>query len=198
MRAICLLLAFAVLMSSCASTTLIQTEPSEADVYIDRVKVGKTPYPYSDTKIVGSSTIFTFKKKGYKDFNYVLTRNEQADVGAIIGGVLFLFPFLWTMRYYPQRTFELEPDQSRLDFKTDMTSSPQAARELSNLKDLHDARVLTQQEYNSIKERILTNTYNFDKDIVNRLQNLKYLLDKGALTQSEFEDQKSKLLRDLD
>jgi hypothetical protein len=198
MRAICLLLAFAVLMTSCASTTLIQTEPSEADVYVDRVKVGKTPYAYSDTKIVGSSTVFTFKKRGFKDFNYVLTRNEQADVGAIVGGVFFLFPFLWTMRYYPSRIFELEPDRTGQNYNTDMTASPHAANELSNLKDLYDNKALTIEEYNLIKEKLLNNTYNYEKEIVYRLQSLKHLLDKGALTQSEYDTQKRKLLSDID
>lgn len=103
------MLAFAVLFASCSSTTIIQSEPSGAKVYMNEEYKGVTPLTYSDTKIVGSITTLRLEKEGYETFNTLLSRNERADVGAIIGGVFFLFPFLWTMQYNPTHTYELKP-----------------------------------------------------------------------------------------
>ena len=104
-----LVLSISILLSGCASTTLFQTTPHGAKLYINEELVGNTPFTYSDTKIVGTTTIIKIKAEGYEDFNYVLKRNEEANVGAIIGGVFLLFPFLWVMDYKPMHNFELVP-----------------------------------------------------------------------------------------
>ena len=104
-----LLLSSAILLSGCASTTIINSSPNGAKLYVDGEPVGTTPYTYTDTKIVGSATPFRIVLDGYEDFNGVLKRNEEANVGAIIGGIFFLFPFLWTMDYKATHTYELIP-----------------------------------------------------------------------------------------
>ena len=106
---IALILSTSFLLSGCASTTVFQTSPSGAKLYINDELVGNTPYTYSDTKIVVTTTIVRIKADGYEDFNYVLKRNEEANVGAIIGGIFVLFPFLWVMDYKPIHSFELVP-----------------------------------------------------------------------------------------
>ncbi|HLN20521.1 MAG TPA: PEGA domain-containing protein [Bacteroidales bacterium] len=108
-KTIALLLSTTILLSSCASTTMFQTTPTAAKIYVNDEYVGTTPYAYTDTKIVGTTTIVKIKAEGYQDFNYVLKRNEEANVGAIIGGILVLVPFLWTMNYKPMHNFELVP-----------------------------------------------------------------------------------------
>ena len=107
LRTASVILAFSVLFASCSSTTLIQTNPSGAKVYMNEEYKGVTPLSYSDTKIVGSTSSVRLELEGYESLNTVLSRNEAADVGAIIGGVFFLFPFLWTMKYNPVHTYEL-------------------------------------------------------------------------------------------
>lgn len=96
-----------VLLCSCASTTQINSAPPGADLFIDGQKVGKTPYSYTDTKITGSVTNIKLKKPGYENLDVILTRSEQADTGAIVGGVLSLVPFLWTMKYNPVHDYEM-------------------------------------------------------------------------------------------
>ncbi len=108
-KAISLVLAGAILFASCSSSTLIQSSPSGAKVYLNGEYAGVTPYTHTDTKIVGSSTQVRLEKEGYETLNTAFSRNEDADVGAIIGGIFFLFPFLWTMKYKPVRTYELVP-----------------------------------------------------------------------------------------
>lgn len=98
-----------ILFSSCASSTLIVSNPSGASVYINSEMVGETPYQHTDTKIVGSSSSIILKKNGYKDFHYTLIRNEQVDPGAIVAGFFFWPSFLWTMKYKDVHTFKLEP-----------------------------------------------------------------------------------------
>ena len=108
-KAISLMLAGAILFASCSSSTLIQSSPSGAKVYLHGEYAGVTPYTHTDTKIVGSRTQVRLEKEGYETLNTAFSRNEDADVGAIIGGIFFLFPFLWTMKYKPVRTYELVP-----------------------------------------------------------------------------------------
>ena len=78
---------------------MLRSEPSGATVYIDGSKVGKTPYTYSDTKIVGATTQVRLKLEGYEEF----------QVGPCIGGVFVLVPFLWVMGYRPEHSYELSP-----------------------------------------------------------------------------------------
>ena len=101
---VCLSAAF---LYACASTTKIDTTPSGATLYINGEKAGTTPYTYTDTKIVGSTVQLKLKKDGFEDFQTIMTRNEEADTGAIVGGVLTLVPLLWSMKYKPTHTYEL-------------------------------------------------------------------------------------------
>jgi len=108
-RAISLLLAICILLPGCASTTMIQSIPDGAKVYLNEELAGTTPYLHSDTKIVGSTTRVKLEKEGYETLHTSFSRDEEVDVGAIIGGIFFLIPFLWTMKYKPVHTYELAP-----------------------------------------------------------------------------------------
>ena len=104
LKPIALFLASAILFASCASTTLIQSNPSDAKLYLNGEYVGKTPYAHRDTKIVGSTTFIKLEKEGYNPLNASFSRGEELDVGALIGGIFVLVPFLWIMKYKAFRT----------------------------------------------------------------------------------------------
>lgn len=93
----------------CSSTTIINSEPSSAAVYLNGERVGTTPYVYTDTKIVGSTNVVVLKKEGYENFTTSFSRNDNVNVGAVIGGVLVLVPFLWVMDYKPNYLYEMVP-----------------------------------------------------------------------------------------
>jgi hypothetical protein len=93
----------------CASATIIRSEPGEANLYIDGSKVGTTPYTHSDTKIVGSLTTLRLTKEGYKDFETFIKRDEEVQVGPVVGGFFFWPVWLWAMGYKPERNYELTP-----------------------------------------------------------------------------------------
>ena len=157
LKTISIILAGTVLLSSCASTTMIQSTPSGAKVYLNEENVGKTPYSHTDTKIVGSTTTVRLEKEGYETKNTSFSRNEQADVGAIIGGVFVLVPFLWTMKYKPTHTYELSPilDNQPTISSGEKQNTKSKADRLRELKQLLDENIITQEEYEKEKKKIL-------------------------------------------
>ena len=158
-RVTSLLLASAILSASCASTTTINSSPSGAKLYLNGEPVGTTPYQHTDTRIVGSVTSVELEKEGYEPLITSFSRDEQADVGAIIGGVFVLVPFLWTMKYKPVHTYELLPvSQNRsLDLESSSPSRSLAPKtaQLRELKQLLDDDIITSEEYEIEKKKIL-------------------------------------------
>jgi hypothetical protein len=108
-KVIPLLITGAIFLTGCVSTTMIHSIPEGAKLYINDEPVGTTPYLHRDTRIVGSTTRVRLEQEGYKILNASFSRNEEADAGAIIGGVFLYVPFLWTMKYKPTHTYELKP-----------------------------------------------------------------------------------------
>jgi len=109
-KAVLILMAAAIFLSSCASSTLIQSVPSGAKVYIDGSVSGTTPHTHTDRKLIFSNTSVVLEKEGYKKLSTTITRSEKPNVGAIIGG-FFIWPiWLWALDYKASRTFELEKE----------------------------------------------------------------------------------------
>lgn len=156
-KTIAVFMAISILLTSCASSTLINSEPGGAKIYLNDEPVGVTPYKHRDNKIVGTSTDVRLEKEGYETLETYFTKDEEVDVGAIIGGVFFLFPFLWTMKYKPSRTYEMTPlsgyDTASSSQQTDKIKSK--AERLRELKKLLDEDIITQAEYDSEKKKIL-------------------------------------------
>jgi hypothetical protein len=94
---------------ACTSSTVISTTPAGARVFLDGAYVGRTPYVMSDTRIVGSATSVRIEADGYEPLQATIRRDEEFSVGACIGGVFLLVPFLWIMGYRPEHTYLLRP-----------------------------------------------------------------------------------------
>ena len=154
-----LLLLSAVFFAGCASSTVIDSNPSGANLYLNGENVGTTPYSYKDTKIVGSRTSVKLKKAGYKNLDTSFSRSEQIDVKAIIGGVFVGFPFLWTMKYKPTHTYELTADKNSDDMINENNTKPtqveSKGERIRELKQLLDEKTLTQDEFERAKKQIL-------------------------------------------
>ncbi|MCE5174265.1 MAG: PEGA domain-containing protein [Bacteroidales bacterium] len=145
------------LFASCSSSTMIQSNPSKAKLYLDGAYVGETPYLQRDTKIVGSSMVVKLEKEGYKPLISTITKDEEVDVGAVIGGVFFAVPFLWTMKYLPVHNYELkkiEEDKIIEPQKNQITQKSRADK-LRELKQLLDDKIITQNEFEKEKAKIL-------------------------------------------
>jgi hypothetical protein len=168
-----IVLAVAVLFSACASSTLIQSYPSGAKVYIDGQQVGVTPYWYSDTKIMGSVTGVDIIKEGYEPIYTTIERNERLDVGALIGGFCLWIPFLWTMQYQPAHSYELYPlplpkqnvvvqepakaieAQVQLTEKSQVEAILPKLQKLRELKQMLDEKLITKEDFDKQKQKIL-------------------------------------------
>lgn len=153
------ILAGSILFSSCASSTVIQSYPSGAKVYLNNEPVGVTPYQHRDTKIVGSTTDVRLEKDGYQTLNTSFSRNEDADVGAIIGGIFLLFPFLWTMKYKPSHNYELQSGAVGNQTMPVTSFIPNASQsktdQLRELKKMLDEKLINQEDYEKAKSKIL-------------------------------------------
>lgn len=98
-------LIFVISVSACSST-VINSTPNGATLYMNGEKVGITPYTYTDKKILGSTNTVRLQKDGYQDFSAEFSRNESVSVLAIIGSP-FILPVLWIMDYKPTHSYEL-------------------------------------------------------------------------------------------
>jgi len=118
MKSSAVILAALLLFASCASSTMINSIPSGAKIYINGEPVGTTPYLYSDTRVIGSVVNVDLKKDGYEPLYTSFSRNEKVDPGAIVGGLFLLFPFIWTMQYKSSHTYELVPVSTSQNVQT--------------------------------------------------------------------------------
>ena len=152
-------MAAVILFAGCASSTMINSVPSGAKVYINGESVGTTPYLYSDTKVVGSVVNVDLVKEGYETLYTSFTRTEQVNAGSIVGGLFLLFPFLWTMEYNSTRNYELVPlrpvNQSLNTEAAGPVQVKPAAERLKELKQLLDDKLITEKEYEARKKVIL-------------------------------------------
>ena len=151
-------LAATTLLSSCASSTMLQSTPPGARVYLNGEPVGVTPYQHRDTKIVGSTTDVRLEKEGYETVNTSFSRDEEADAGAIIGGIFLFFPFLWTMKYKPVHSYEMRPLSSlpvAEQSTAPATYNASLPEQLRQLKKLADDKIITQAEYEQQKKKLL-------------------------------------------
>lgn len=157
---ITIFLSLSILLASCSSTTIIQSSPSGAKIYVDGEPAGNTPYTHTDTKIVGSTTSVKIVAEGYEPLITSFSRDEEVDVGAVIGGFFVMVPFLWTMKYKSSRTYELTPlneslQGPTLDIPKSTAPVKSKAERLRELKGLHDDGIITLEEFESEKKKIL-------------------------------------------
>lgn len=170
-----------VLFSSCVSSTLIQSTPSGAKVYINGESVGNTPYIHRDSRIVGTITNIDLVKEGYNTLYTSIERAEQINPEAILGGLFFAVPFLWMMDYKPTHTYELVP----IEYNRPVINSNTEPMHIESEKTIKNQTDLQQQ----------STTANPTK--LERLKELKQLLDAELITKEDFENQKQRILSEL-
>lgn len=96
--------------TGCASSTVLQSQPPGARVFLNNVPVGTTPYTMTDTNIVGTATQVRLEYPGYQPLNTYIVRNEELDALALIGGIFLLVPFMWVLKYTPTHFYQLQPE----------------------------------------------------------------------------------------
>ena len=151
-------LAIIIFFASCSSSTMIISNPPNAKLYVNGEMVGQTPYKHRDTKIVGTTTDIRIEKEGYKPLITDITKNEEADIGAIIGGLFVWVPFLWTLKYSPSHTYNLQPltveNETQPSIQKIVNNISKAVK-LRELKQLLDEKIITADEFEKEKIKIL-------------------------------------------
>jgi hypothetical protein len=155
-----LLLGVILLLPSCISSTLIDSIPSGATVYLNGRRVGITPYIMTDAKILGSTTSVVLEKEGFEKAHTYICRDERLDPFAILGGFIFYVPFLWSLKYEPFHTYELIPlplnnEPPVNDNMTSPSMIPSKIDKLRELKQLFDEKLITQEEYDAQRKKVL-------------------------------------------
>lgn len=78
-----------IFLYGCASSTIIQSIPTGAKLYVDGESVGQTPYKLKDSKITGATTYIKLEMEGYENKITSISKDEEVNVGAVVGGLFF-------------------------------------------------------------------------------------------------------------
>lgn len=97
-------------LNSCVSSTrvVINSKPSNADVYEDGQYVGKTPVSLNISNLVWDSPDITISKDGYTSMPVTLKKEEKIT-NLVIGYVINIFAFLWCYGPTENQNFVLTP-----------------------------------------------------------------------------------------
>ena len=100
---------------SCASSTVIRSEPSGADVWIGETYYGKTPVEYEDKRVSFSSTTVRLAKEGYYEETFMIHKDGTVKAGPTVCGCATLplmlpVAWLWSLGYKKMYKFELYPE----------------------------------------------------------------------------------------
>ncbi len=147
---------FSVLLTSCASSTIIQTDPPGAQVFIDGVLAGTSPVHMTNKKVVTSCTDIRIEKEGYERLLTDICRDEEPAIGPIIGGFFFGIPWLWAFEYQASHFYTLEPVEGTKEvLKKPNDTLKTKQQQLMELKELYEKNLITEEEYTKAKEAIL-------------------------------------------
>lgn len=152
-----LFILIAAVFASCSSSTMITSTPSGAKLYIDGEMVGTTPYKHRDYKPMMSKLSIRLEKPGYETLHTDITKDDDVHVGAAIGGFFLFFPWIWVMEYKGNYHYELasvSPDDP--EWEIQQANRPKSKVErLIELKALLDQGIITQEEFEKEKKKIL-------------------------------------------
>ena len=103
-----LLILGSMLVTACSSSTVIRSSDPESRIYVNGEYMGTGHAVYTDQKVAFSKSDVEIRKDGCAAENYSFRRSEEADVGAIVGGLLLTVPFLWVTEYKPHHGYDFE------------------------------------------------------------------------------------------
>lgn len=133
---------------------MITSTPDGAQLYVDGTYVGTTPHLLRDSKVAFSSTHLRLERNGYESLYTTITKDSNPQAGPIIGGFFFVFPWLWALGYDDNHHFTLvRAPLTDPGMMIEQTTSK--AQRLMHLKVLLDEGILTQEEFDREKRKIL-------------------------------------------
>jgi PEGA domain len=105
---------------ACTSTTVVNSRPQGARVFIDGAFVGEAPATHSETVTASTKNMVRLEMPGYKEAKGVIAAdqwNGAKVAGSVVCGLLSLVGFiglLWSTEYKPTYEFTLVPETGGL------------------------------------------------------------------------------------
>jgi hypothetical protein len=110
------LVAFMVNTLSCTSTTVVNSRPQGARVYIDGAFIGEAPATHSDTVTASTKNMVRLEMPGYKETKGIIAADQWVTSRTALSIVCGLFTLvgliglLWSTEYRPSYEFTLTPE----------------------------------------------------------------------------------------
>lgn len=99
-------------VTACSSTTVVRSSDPDSKIYINGEYAGTGRAVYMDQKVAFSRNDVEIRKEGCRPEHYSFRRSEEADVGAIVAGIFFTFPFLWITEYKPHHAYDFQCEET--------------------------------------------------------------------------------------
>lgn len=142
-------------LAGCVSTTLIESSPTGAALYLNEVLVGRTPYKHSDKEIIFTETKVRLELEGYQILDTAFKKDEALNPKVLLGGCITPIPYLWIMKYHPVHFYTLTPLVSQQEQKQDSIPLRTPADQLRELKQLFEENLISEEEFQKAKAKIL-------------------------------------------
>ena len=105
-----LLLLSAMRVTACSSTAVIRSSDPDSRIYVngEYMGTGQGHANSTDQEVAFSKNDVEIRKDGCAAENTSFRRSQEADVGAIVGGILGTVPLLWVAGYKPHHGYDFE------------------------------------------------------------------------------------------
>ncbi len=110
------IIAFLGASMACTSTTVVNSRPQGARVFIDGAFVGEAPATHSETVTASTKNMVRLEMPGYKEAKGIIAAdqwNGAKVAGSVVCGLLSLVGFiglLWSTEYKPTYEFTMVPE----------------------------------------------------------------------------------------
>ena len=102
------ILAAAMLVAACSSSTRIRVSDPDARIFVNGEYVGTGKGIYEDRKPAFTRQEVTLRKEGCAEQKYSFRRNERPDIGAIVGAYYLVLPIAWLTQYKDHHAYEFD------------------------------------------------------------------------------------------
>ena len=97
-------------VTACSSTAVSRSSDPDSRIYVngEYMGTGQGHANSTDQKVAFSKNNVEIRKDGCAAENTSFRRSQEADVGAIVGGILGTVPLLWVAGYKPHHGYDFE------------------------------------------------------------------------------------------
>lgn len=153
------------LLTGCAQTTQILSEPAGANVYLNGRLKGQTPLKLTTTISNHGEIPISLSHPGHESLDTFLTKTGETDKLLRILGYIAVIPLDYDRKFKPQYKYILKPKQQKSSevFKNDEkdetgevnTLDPNKIEKLKKIQKAYKENLITREEYISLKKDIL-------------------------------------------